>query len=106
MCIRQRTVRGARVPDEFDVTIVGDKERQAFAFFQIDVFRETAQASLGGARRIVHGDVFMYSIAFASDDPRMAVLTLCFYRKVIFLAVIDHLYSRRLGENLARLFGR
>jgi hypothetical protein len=30
----------------------------------------------------------MYSIAFASDDPRMAVLTLCFYRKMIFLAVI------------------
>jgi hypothetical protein len=80
--------RGARVPDEFDVTIVGDKERQAFRLFQIDVFRETAQASLGGTRRIVHGGVFMYSIAFASDDPRMAVLTLCFYRKVIFLAVI------------------
>jgi hypothetical protein len=80
--------RGARVPDEFDVTIIGDKERQAFGIFQLDVVRETAQASLSGARRIIHSDVFMYSIAFASDDLRMAVLTLCFYRKVLFFAAI------------------
>ena len=80
--------RGARVPNEFDVTIVGDKERDVFGFHQLDVFRDTAQASLGGTRHIVHREVFMYSIAFASDDPRMAVLTLCFYRKMIFLAVI------------------
>lgn len=55
---------------------------------QADVFRETAQASLAGTHHIVHPDAFMYSIAFASDDLRQAVLTLCFYRRVIFLAVI------------------
>jgi hypothetical protein len=80
--------RGLRVPAEFDVTIVGDKEREDFGFMQADVFRETAQASLEGTRRVVHPDAFMYSIAFASDDLRQAVMVLCFYRKVLFLAVI------------------
>jgi hypothetical protein len=80
--------RGERVPAEFDVTIISDKEREDFGFMQADVFRETAQASLGGTRHVIHPEAFMYSIAFASDGLRQAVMTLCFYRKVLFLAVI------------------
>lgn len=80
--------RGSRLPEGFDVTVIGDKERNTFGRFQMEIFCEVAGSALIGQKRIVHPDVFAYSIAFAHDDPRSAVILLCFYRWVIFMAII------------------
>jgi hypothetical protein len=91
----ERTVRGlywhhrcARVPDDFDVTILGDKERSKFGFTQAAEFREIVSSTLQGTKCIVHREAFAYSIAFAADDPSVASILLCFYGRVIFLALI------------------
>jgi hypothetical protein len=80
--------RGTLVPDGFDNTIIGDKERQGHGWYQTDLFRDMALDTLKGTRHIVHPSVFMYAANFASEDPRIGAFLLCFYKRVLFLSLV------------------
>jgi hypothetical protein len=89
---------GEKVPDDFEVTVIGNKEREAFDVVGVDLFKQFAQSTLAGVKVKIHPDVFMYAYTSVKEDARMSVWTLCFFRNVIFVALVDPIGHDDLGQ--------
>lgn len=93
--VAERTIRGlhwhetgSRVAEGFEVTIIGDRERDSGTIEQSRAFSDLADEALKGRRRIIHPTKFMYSAAFAREDPRYSIWLLVFFREVIFMGLV------------------
>lgn len=80
---------GKKVPNDLEVMIIGDKERDAYDIPRLLIFKEITDSCLKGQRRIVVDKVFAYSVQFVAEDPRMAVFVMVFYNSEIFVALVS-----------------
>lgn len=80
--------KGVRVPEDLEVSIIGDKERELFQLEQFNAFSELADASLRGERKTIVPGIFSYSIAPVEGDDRYAIFLLAFYESSIFLGIV------------------
>jgi hypothetical protein len=81
--------RGHRVPDDFEVGIYSEGERAHFSKEQQEFWNELCEDTLKGTKIMVHPEAFMYAINSVTGDPRIVTLVLVFYKKVIFLCMVN-----------------
>jgi hypothetical protein len=78
------------VPEKYDVTVVGDKERDAFTSAeQCDWYANLSIEAIKTYRKHIHLNAFSYGVKFLPDDERSAVFSFIVYRAVMFLVLIS-----------------
>jgi hypothetical protein len=80
---------GTKVPDDLEVMIIGDKDRETYDLQATLVLKELTESCLRGERRVVVDKIFAYSVQFTAEDPRVCIFVMVFYHSQIFVALIS-----------------
>jgi hypothetical protein len=80
---------GKRVLPGYGVNVIGAKELSEFTTAQQETYTEITLAALENHKRHIHPAAFSYATTFARDDPMAAGFAFIFYRRQMFLALIE-----------------
>jgi hypothetical protein len=80
---------GERVLPGYGVNVIGAKELSGFTTEQQETYTEITLAALENHKRHIHPAVFTYATTFARDDSKAACFAFMFYRRQMFLALIE-----------------